>query len=342
VDERSGNVATVNDDIQKSLELVKFFSHRYPKRQRTPCEIYSDTCNLIKQEDNSSEEISNGGNRDEEDLESDCNENGDRKKIKFYKTREGKTYRRLVRTPREIYPNGRYPGVDYEKLAKERTTNEDYSQDVRTDNGEARDNLWNERFHELHAYFKKHKSHFIDYTRDNMHLIHWVGVQRQDLKNKTIHPDRFRRLNSIGFVWNGQEGSLTWEETYDKLLAFRETHGHVDVPKQWKEDPQLGLWCRHQRALYNQGRYPMRLERRDLLESIGFKWDVSMISWKKRYQELTGFKKKHRHFRVPKDYPNRLARWVRLRREEFERGTLPDEQMIMLNNIGFDWKIETE
>lgn len=35
---------------------------------------------------------------------------------------------------------------------------------------------------------------------------------------------------------------MSWDESFKRLLAFREKHGHCRVPNRYKEDPRLGSW----------------------------------------------------------------------------------------------------
>ena len=35
---------------------------------------------------------------------------------------------------------------------------------------------------------------------------------------------------------------MSWDESFKRLLAFREEYGHCRVPNRYKEDPRLGSW----------------------------------------------------------------------------------------------------
>jgi hypothetical protein len=325
---------------EKSLELVALFSRRYPRRKHTSST--SPVCDDDMEEQSDGESINDSDRDDDGDDEFNCQKNCDDVNVvdeKLSKIRERRK-KYIVKKPQDIYPNGRYPGVDYDQLAKE-CNNEDYIKDVKTDNGKCRDQSWNKRFRQLLAHYREHGNLNIKYERKGHSLSLWLQMQRNVFKIKQMHPARFKRLQSLGFKWKIRDGP-TWMESFQKLVAFKKKHGHPDVPKRCAEDPHLGLWVRHNRAIYNHKRYQFRKERIDCLESIGFNWVAKQIVWTRRYKELSDFNKKHKHFRVPLDHPNGLARWVQLRREEYARKKLHEEPIDKLNKIGFDWKLETK
>ena len=59
-------------------------------------------------------------------------------------------------------------------------------------------------------------------------------------------PDRFKRLNDIGFVWDPVADE--WEAGFAKLEQFRTREGHCRVPAGHIEDGyKLGFWVALQR-----------------------------------------------------------------------------------------------
>jgi hypothetical protein len=57
---------------------------------------------------------------------------------------------------------------------------------------------------------------------------------------------------------------------YSQLVAFKEQHGHCDVPVKWSENPQLGGWVSRQRQFRKSGK--LLPDRKQKLSQIGFKW----------------------------------------------------------------------
>ena len=59
-------------------------------------------------------------------------------------------------------------------------------------------------------------------------------------------PDRLKRLNDIGFVWDPIADE--WEVGFAKLEQFKAREGHCRVPAHYIEgDFKLGLWVAAQR-----------------------------------------------------------------------------------------------
>jgi hypothetical protein len=89
-----------------------------------------------------------------------------------------------------------------------------------------------------------------------------------------------------------------WMTRASQLLEFKKQHGHVRVPKRYKEDPGLGLWVNKQRQQYRNfvtGQKPCSLtrERIEILDRLGFSWnalddpvDNDESNWWAYYREL--------------------------------------------------------
>ncbi|MBF0584215.1 MAG: Helicase associated domain protein, partial [Magnetococcales bacterium] len=99
-------------------------------------------------------------------------------------------------------------------------------------------------------------------------LSAWTTTQRQARLHGHLSQVRIDRLDAIGFIWDQKEVVL--EEMLAELAAFKESHGHCNVPVPWANNPALGLWVQFQRQEYKKGRLdPQRIQR---LEALGFMW----------------------------------------------------------------------
>jgi hypothetical protein len=133
--------------------------------------------------------------------------------------------------------------------------------------------LWEEGFSALHSFAQEvgharvPKSFVSD---DGFELGRWVLAQRQKISQ--LSPDlaatRRERLSAVGFVWDVHQQA--WEEGYTFLKKFRETTGHVRVPRTHvtQDGYKLGQWVKIQRK----NRQSMTAERRNLLDALGFIW----------------------------------------------------------------------
>mmetsp|Transcript_10677 Transcript_10677/g.22606 ORF Transcript_10677/g.22606 Transcript_10677/m.22606 type:complete len:102 (-) Transcript_10677:59-364(-) len=70
-----------------------------------------------------------------------------------------------------------------------------------------------------------------------------------------------------------------------------------------------------------------------MLDGIGFPWEVNK-TWEEQYENLVEFKKKNRHFNIPRADCSLYAS-VRSQRRRYS--SITPKQRDMLNEIGFDW-----
>lgn len=105
-----------------------------------------------------------------------------------------------------------------------------------------------------------------------MALGRWVCEQRIAHSRGKLAPERFERLQKMGFHWNGSESYRSkLEENFndflDELVKYKIAHGNCCVPSHFPENPSLGRWVESQRA-----RCKPSTERYELLEALGF-WE---------------------------------------------------------------------
>jgi len=94
----------------------------------------------------------------------------------------------------------------------------------------------------------------------------WVVTQRYYFSKGRILPERKRRLDAIGFVWDYHK--YLWEQNLAALLKFKKREGHCRVPIPRNAGNKLAYWVTTQRR----NRAEMSAERRARLNKIGFVW----------------------------------------------------------------------
>lgn len=109
-------------------------------------------------------------------------------------------------------------------------------------------------------------------------LGRWVKEQR--FTKDRLPAERVAKLEAIGFVWCPH--SKLWDEMYDRMVAYQQTHGDCLVPRRYKKDAKLGAWVYTQRY----ARKNLSPERINQLESIGFVWRVKRASAPSKKQKL--------------------------------------------------------
>ncbi len=186
-----------------------------------------------------------------------------------------------------------------------------------------------ERFVEEHGHCRVPQS----YVEGTFNLGTWVLWQRRH--KDTMSPERKRRLDAIGFVWDAIE--YAWEEGLAALTVFKKREGHCGVPDRYIEGTfRLGQWVGVQRA----NKETMRPERKQRLNAIGFVWDPYGSGWEEGFAALEKFHAREGHSRVPALYVEGtfpLGRWVNKQRTN--RENMLAERRQRLDAIGFAWDV---
>jgi len=155
---------------------------------------------------------------------------------------------------------------------------------------------WNLHLEQL-RYFKKTHGHcLVPHTfPENQHLARWVKRQRRQYKlmlagqiSSTMTQERVNILNTEGFIWDSHD--IIWRERFNQLLQYKNLHGHTRVPSYCKDNPRLASWVkcqRRQNKLFLEGnRSSMSAERTQLLNDVGFTWEVKNKKASDDYNKL--------------------------------------------------------
>ena len=93
---------------------------------------------------------------------------------------------------------------------------------------------WYARYKELVQYKSLYGDCCVPYNyKANLPLAQWVKRQRYQYKLRSIgkhnnlNDERFDLLESLGFVWDGQEAN--WNETYNLLKEYKDKYGHCRI-----------------------------------------------------------------------------------------------------------------
>lgn len=227
----------------------------------------------------------------------------------------------------------------------------DYGDDRRKSRQHA-ETRWEERFAEMVSFKKKH-GHLRITLKNQLSagLMHWRDNQRIRFRKGVMSPEQKTRLEAIGLEWV-QPGRLSpameehnvalWESMFEKLLTFREEHGHCQVPQAKGTSEMLGKWVQRQRYYHKKGE--LRPERLRRLEEIGFGWKSDKLhfasGWEGRFAELVAFKEAHGHLRITKANESSpgLSHWRDNQRIRLRSGALKPEQQAKLDALGFEWE----
>jgi hypothetical protein len=182
--------------------------------------------------------------------------------------------------------------------------------------------------------------------------------------NKRLTADRLGKLESIGFAWSAKHvrkkktecppipdetvpapnvrrqrlNEAQWEDMYQRLIKFRQQHGHCLVPRKHETDPKLATWVETQRVLWNRdyrnkdsdisstenmeetltatlnagdvSKKRLTPGRKWKLDQLGFVWSLRSKRiedhWDEMFQQLLEYKKTHHDCLVPSRYEANL------------------------------------
>lgn len=209
------------------------------------------------------------------------------------------------------------------------------------------DDQWEEKYQALLHFVNEfgHCKPPLTYTKDK--LGSWVDRQRTMNSKGKLSPERKRRLEEAGFIWDCDElQEQQWEERFQQLMAYKEKYGDCMTPINWKENRQLGIWVSTQRTLEKAGKLdPQKKER---LDAAGFIWHgEAQIEqqkkygkiWEENFNKLIAYKKKHGKLQVSLKHDRSLQRWTCEQRKKWLKGTLDEEKVAKLMEIGFPWDL---
>eukprot|EP00985_Skeletonema_marinoi_P012440 scaffold6002_cov83-Skeletonema_marinoi.AAC.2 len=164
--------------------------------------------------------------------------------------------------------------------------------------------------------------------------------------------------NPLLGTWVSEPLSRSFMDRLAELKAFKEEHGHTNVPRGYPTNPQLGYWVKEQRTQYRLRREgkqsPMTNERIRELEAISFVWVLQakgpQVKWEERLAQLKAFKEEHNHANVPQRYPTnpQLGIWVTTQRRDYrlrkegKQSPMTNERIRELEAISFVWVLQVE
>lgn len=139
--------------------------------------------------------------------------------------------------------------------------------DVLTHSNNKQNSRWEANFRLLLEYKRKFQSTRVPQNSvEYKTLAAWANYQRQRYSQGKVNDERVELLESIGFEWD--PGKKEWMKKYERLVAYKQSHGTTFVPQEYKKDPQLKSWVNNQR---HRCKMQYRIE---LLNAIDFIWKV--------------------------------------------------------------------
>lgn len=194
---------------------------------------------------------------------------------------------------------------------------------------------WHRRFYELVA-FRDNYGHcsvsFSTSDPDCKSLARWVVKQRHLFKHGLLPDSRRRRLEGIGFRFTLHEDRF--QSRLTELSAFKATHGHTDVPREWAKDPGLANWVITVRQKLRKGM--LSAEQHRQLVDADFCFVPTEDEWQVNLQELKSFADTKGH-----TYPSfvddpSLHIWLHTQRRLYNSNCLAQDRVEQLLGLGVE------
>ncbi len=264
---------------------------------------------------------------------------------KKYKTETGLSLGNWLNTQRQIYKGKAEGFLTEEQIAQLNTIG------IVWDN--YRDLSWEKSYLEAKAYFDKFGDLRVPVkyvTETGFPLGVWVMWMRQtrgNQRNNIAMEERVQRLNEIGMVWDAF--SDQWERNYLEAVEYYREHGNLLVPGRYisASGIKLGKWIVSQRMIrIGKQRGRLTAEQIKRLDRIGMAWNADEERWRIGYEAALAYSRTYGDLIVPADYETaegyRLGMWIKLKRQQYKRGTLTEQRIRDLECIGMRWNIVAE
>ena len=159
-------------------------------------------------------------------------------------------------------------------------------------------------------------------------------------KSSAVLTEKFFVIDEVKDIfelYNALSNSIEqWEVRYAEALEFYNRHGHCRVPH---NDNSLWQWLRSHRDGRRAGLVTEAQIKK--LEAIGFSWNPLDEQWEKMFDTYRDYVKRYGQVTVQKREKT-LWTWVAAQRVKAKKGTLSQERIDRLNELGFIWSVLDE
>lgn len=199
---------------------------------------------------------------------------------------------------------------------------------------------WDETYSIAKAYYEEHGNldGLRDLKIDGKNIYQWLGDQIKSYNKGTLSKERTELLEQIGISWNKNE--TRWQEMYQLAKEYYVTNGTLTGVR----DEKLKNWVQLQRQAYRGNKKYTQLTGKqiEMLEQIGMIWDSKEKGFSDMYELAKKYYEEHGDLLLPDKYEmegKKVASWVKDKRKAYKKGTLSEEQIKQLEEIGMIWDV---
>lgn len=204
--------------------------------------------------------------------------------------------------------------------------------------------IWNDYYEDVKAFWEL--SGKLPTKSSEVQLANWLIKQRELYKKGELHSKQIEQLEQLNIVWDNNEAIIDkWKENFEKIKAFKIENDKLPSFSSEGEEKRLYNWCQGQRqrraGTASSGKTQQLGQwQLDLLNSIDFGFDYKekmKDKWEENYQELLALYQEKGVIFIPQkieDKINPLYRWITNQKTAFKKGSIKQEKVEKLKEIG--------
>lgn len=211
--------------------------------------------------------------------------------------------------------------------------------------GSRSDTKWEKAYKEAWQYYQKNHHLKIPgsyISNSGAKLGAWIARQRRQYALGKLPEDKIKRLEKIGMIWSMPD---PWMSRYELVKQYYQDHGTLNIPQNTVVgDFWIGKWLAKQTELYDTGT-ALTEEQRHLLSQLPLVHESQADSqWRSQFEDAKQYKTVHGNLNVPQSYVSdkgtNLAAWLVRQRMKYKKGQLTQEQIQLMESVGFEWNLE--
>ncbi len=143
---------------------------------------------------------------------------------------------------------------------------------------------WEKNYQKLSRYMRCNGGKLIPLAyKHDKEFVNWLNQLR--IRKNQLPKNKLDMLNALGFDWTPKKAG--WENRYEELCRYKEEHGNCRVPFLKGKNEGFYAWTNRMRATKDS----LPQDRIDLLDSIGFEWEVKRLRGKPKPVKRTKLSK---------------------------------------------------
>ena len=188
----------------------------------------------------------------------------------------------------------------------------------------------------------------------------WISNQRVKYKKGTLSEDKIKKLEEIGMIFENVNDD-TWNMMYELAKKYYKHYGDLKISRKFKtingykadeNGYNLGTWISSQKAYYKKG--SLSEDKIKKLEEIGmiFK-NINDVTWNMTYELAKKYYKHYGDLKIPRSFKTvngyevdekgyTLGAWINTQRFSYKKGTLFEDRIEKLEEIGMMWNIRKD